>query len=932
MRKTVHEKSCRTRFGTSSRTAAMVMAALLILAVSMWTTPLQAAPLAGTSIGNQASATYTDASAVSRTATSNTVQTIVQQVASLALVNTQSKIVAAGGTVYFPHTLTNTGNGSDTFNLTAIDANSGTINFATIAIYPDANGDGVPDSFAAITTTGALAAGSSFNFIVATTVSGASTDGQADTITVTATSTYGSLPTASNTDTVNVSGNAIVVMTKSVTPGSGTSASGAVTYTLTYTNTGNATATNLIIIDNVPSGMTYNTGDKARWSVTGAVALTDAAGGAAQSSGAYTIDYSSVAQVVSATINQVLPGESRTLTFEVAVDAGAAPGVINNTATFGYNDGAGSKNGASNPTPFTVNQLAAVVANNTAASSANGVPENTITVAAAVQGSTVTFPAYVWNSGNGSDSFDITISGGTFPAGTSFILYKSDGVTPLVDTNSNSTPDTGTLAAGAKYNVVVKAILPASATGSSLSATLTATSKLDNSKSDPVTMTLTEITANSVDLTLTDSLTTSTPAGAADGGNAPSTGFGAGPEALALTPHKAANPGTTTTFVLKLNNTSATSDNYDLAASTDSTFAVVSLPAGWTVILKADGGAGNCSTTGAVISNSGVVNALNNSTVCAIISVPSNAPAGAQDIYFRALSPTSSASDRLHSAVDVNTIRAISVTNSQTGQVFPGGTVVYPMTATNNGNVTEGTVAAAGTPDGSSNSKIVIGITDSLAAQGWNSVVYFDANGNGTIDPADPVVSDLSFVSNGFAGLAPGESIPLLVKVFAPAGAGIGNIDTTTLTATTSGVINGAAAALSSSATDTSTVISGQVSLTKLQALDAACDGTADAAFAQSNITTGAVPGACILYQITAKNVGTASINTLVVSDATPANTVYNAGTDCPVVGGTFVAASTGGGVVTSPAQCSTGSISVAIATLNPGSTAVITFGVQINR
>lgn len=44
-----------------------------------------ATPLAGTTIGNQAAATYTDASLTPRTATSNTVTTIVQQVAAFTL-------------------------------------------------------------------------------------------------------------------------------------------------------------------------------------------------------------------------------------------------------------------------------------------------------------------------------------------------------------------------------------------------------------------------------------------------------------------------------------------------------------------------------------------------------------------------------------------------------------------------------------------------------------------------------------------------------------------------------------------------------------------------------------------------------------------------------------------------------------------------------
>ena len=113
-----------------------------------------AAPAVGTVIGNSTSITYTDASLVPRTVTSNTVNTTVQQVASLTLTATQTKIVSPGGTVYFPHTLTNTGNGPDTFNLTAVDANTGNITFTGLVMYIDANGDGVPDNVTPITTTG----------------------------------------------------------------------------------------------------------------------------------------------------------------------------------------------------------------------------------------------------------------------------------------------------------------------------------------------------------------------------------------------------------------------------------------------------------------------------------------------------------------------------------------------------------------------------------------------------------------------------------------------------------------------------------------------------------------------------------------------------------------------------------------------------------
>ena len=59
----------------------------------------------------------------------------------------------------------------------------------------------------------------------------------------------------------------------------------------------------------------------------------------------------------------------------------------------------------------------------------------------------------------------MTLGNVSFPAGTTFQLFKSDGVTPLVDTNGNSTPDTGTLPVNGTYAVVVHAILPPGASG-----------------------------------------------------------------------------------------------------------------------------------------------------------------------------------------------------------------------------------------------------------------------------------------------------------------------------------------------------------------------------------------------------------------------------------------------------------------------------------
>ena len=123
-------------------TGLCVAMTLMILA----TTGAHAAPAAGSVIGNQASATYLDGSGQSRTATSNLVETVVAQVAGVDIESDLSKTTSIGGTVNYPHTISNSGNGVDTFDLTVADADTGNIVLGSMVIYADANQDGVPDN------------------------------------------------------------------------------------------------------------------------------------------------------------------------------------------------------------------------------------------------------------------------------------------------------------------------------------------------------------------------------------------------------------------------------------------------------------------------------------------------------------------------------------------------------------------------------------------------------------------------------------------------------------------------------------------------------------------------------------------------------------------------------------------------------------------
>jgi uncharacterized repeat protein (TIGR01451 family) len=839
----------------------------------------QAAPPAGTQIGNQATATYSDSSSITRTVTSNATITIVQQVASASLAAGIAKTANPSGQVSFPQTLTNNGNGTDTFNLT--QSNTGSFSFSSVQYYTDANGDGIPDNTTAITNTGEIAAGGTFKFVAVGIVPSTATSGNTNTLTVTATSTFDGTVTATATDTSTITSNAVINVTQAIDVSNGPSPAGPRTLTITYTNVGNTAASNLTLADVIPSGMTYVAGS-ARWSVTGSgTVLTDASNADSQSGIIYDFGVTQATRAT-AVIAAVAPGASGSLTFQVNVNSSQASGATAATAltaTFGYNDGSSTVSTANtNTVQYTVQSSASI-----SVSSA--------TVASATQGSTVSWANTITNAGNGSDNINLTFGTSTFPAGTTFQLFRSDGVTPILDSNGDGISDTGPIAGSSgTASVVVKAILPPGATGGPYTVQLNARSTVDSTKTGSGTDTLTAITGNTVDITYLTA-----------GGS----GSGAGPEASAVATNTT-NPGTLSSFTIVVTNTGTTADNYNLGASTDGSFNTTVIPSGWTVVFK--------DTNGAVVPNTGTIAGQGSATFTVDVT-PAAGASGSTDIYVRALSPASGSSDRMHLAVNVTAVRGLAIAPSNSGQLAAGGTIIYTHTISNPSNVLEGDGAASTVTLSSSNSNTA-----------FTSVIYWDQNNNGTLDAADPVLTNLAQLTGGTngastaAGLSVGETARIFVKVTAPPGAANATANTTTLTATTTGTINGVAAPGPVNVADNTTVIVTQVSLVKTQALDANCDGTADTAYSTATITSGAIPNACIRYRILATNSGGASISNLVVSDATPINTVYSS---------TSPASSTTG-TVTAPANGSAGTVQATVGTLAPGQSATLEFGVKI--
>jgi len=385
-------------------------------------------PPAGVAIQNVATASYVNTAGQPETLNSNTVSFNVAQVAAFTLAATQTRVVAPGTSVNFPHVLTNTGNGTDSFTLAATNLAGGGFDFTSVQIFRDGGG-GLPTG-APIATTGPLAAGAPFAFVIVAAVPGAATAGQTDQVRVDATSVFdptrtttgGAPPIPPNVDTAQATGLAVVTVSKSLSVVSGPSPNAGVVVTLQYANTSaTAAATNLRLTDVIGgAGAGFNTTGFAyvpgsgQWSAGGA--LTDAAGG---DPAGIAYDYNATAPLtVTATIANVPAGASGTVRFTVNVNAGLANGTAqtDNRAGLGYNDGAVVQNGVTNNAAYTVTGAAAG-------------PDLTLAkshVGNLTAGAPVDYTLVVRNAG-GAPSAGAIIVTDTLPAGLGYVATGSGG-------------------------------------------------------------------------------------------------------------------------------------------------------------------------------------------------------------------------------------------------------------------------------------------------------------------------------------------------------------------------------------------------------------------------------------------------------------------------------------------------------------------------
>jgi len=457
---------------------------LLGVCIMAMSTPVMGLTPVGTVISNQAQVDYQDANGNALpTRYSNTVTTTVTQVAGVNISpDSAGKNFIKNTTAWYSATVTNTGNGADTFDLGLVGAPSDW----TVHLYLDENQDGIwdPTETTEVSDTGVLAAGENFYVITTVDIPDTAVGGNTHTLTFTATSQFDPAVSDSGVYTTIIQ-SASMHMEKNVSPVSDPQPGDTLTYAIRLTMTGSAPASDVTVVDQIPTHTTYVPGSirSATWGVSYADATpkTDALDGD-------EADYNiSNAGAITGTCPCLPPGVDKVLYFRVMVNSGVPEGTtITNSATGTYYVGEVLQPEVhSNSTQSEVAQLPGVLLD----------PDRT---GFADPGDEIVYAFTATNTGNAPDTIDLpfTSSGGWNWA---FWVDQDGNGTPgtngdyiLSDTNGNGIPDSGVLVQNQSLNLLALATVPPGLADQAVdTTTITGTSAADNSVTDSEVLTTT---------------------------------------------------------------------------------------------------------------------------------------------------------------------------------------------------------------------------------------------------------------------------------------------------------------------------------------------------------------------------------------------------------------------------------------------------------
>ena len=330
-------------------------------------TPATAATAGAAPINNVATASYSVAGVSQPSVTSNTVTVNVSETANFALVSTVddgsigndtaiNQTATPGGTTIFTHTLTNTGNVTDTYTVNTTGNDSPLV---TIPGTPDYALGTAPVTFTIVQADGTaltpaqvtalngqaqsgtidngktirLQPGTRANLSYEATTPTATNGNDKGVGTLTATSTFFTTNNASGATLVNENQTIVRLPTFKIAKAATstvdlTAATPQITYSIVVTNATtaySADATDIVIRDVLPAGLSLPSGTASDVTVTGGA-------------GTATISTINGQQAIDVAVANLAVGASRTITFTVNVDrtkyAGANSSATNNVEVY----------------------------------------------------------------------------------------------------------------------------------------------------------------------------------------------------------------------------------------------------------------------------------------------------------------------------------------------------------------------------------------------------------------------------------------------------------------------------------------------------------------------------------------------------------------------------------------------------------------------
>ncbi|MEO0465542.1 MAG: hypothetical protein AAF216_03285 [Pseudomonadota bacterium] len=899
------------------------------------------APEAGTRVVNQANVLYTDENGEAREALTNEVVLFVQQVFAATIEGDNSKAAASGDTARFIHTLTNTGNGEDTYCVSAENLTGDGSDFERIDVVHDADGDGLAaegepilystsqgeGTFGRLTVSareaadlivlGRTPAGLSAGTVLDASLLVSATEGTGTCLTgsVTDTGSNADATDGTNRDRVTMSADAILEITKASSYDVGAAADlsdDTVDYVITVTNTGATAATDITVTDTLAGSLDFAS--------------------FGSHTGTFSAEPSVLSDVITAEAASLAAGDSLVIRFTADVvstlgSAGESLEIENTASVQADLDGGGVGSPVnSNTTRDTAPSVYGVVLSDTGSAAAaatndggddDATVNDTQRVDVAAPGDTVYFRLTATNTGNSDDTYNLAPSSQTGWLSDATLTYlHTDFSTPLLDTNGDGITDTGPLVPGESVDVVIAAVLPFSSASAPHGSVITATSTAEISGmtsrvSDPANLAIGASLSAGVDVANSAGAT-----GFNDGGS-----VDADPDS-SLTTQMTTAPGGTVTFDLFVANEGAGTDTFALSAYGDLA-GTTELPAGWLARFK--------DAAGAPLTSTPALSAGETYAFKLEVTAPGDLIDGdAQSVFIHVESFETGATDVKQDGVLIGGDAQITLTPDQSGQISGCGVANYLHTLRNTGTTTEeirvristqshlngelqlASAIDAGEPDGYATVDLA-SVGDDVAVLGagaWRIDTLVDA---GVFGPA--------------IRLAPGEAAQFNVRVLAPCEVAPGTRDTLALVAETR---DGDATA---TAIDTTTVSSARLELTKLGALDALCDGAPDAGFNDDQVIAG--PGECVIWQISLVNQGAETVCDVRARDAAPAFTAFSGSPSivsqpspgagsCTVTGSDFACTL---GNALDPG----GAAGVQPFCLSAGQTAEVRFGVRVN-